>query len=266
MKVTFDSNAYRQAVDPARSCRDASLPELQKIHDALKNGAMKGYLSETLATLEGVQNAQRGAYFSSVMPKVKAVPEALPGGGIKIGLTIGADDDLHPGLHPIVARWVGDAMALGLKFLYAPRISAPRPSDLAAGSFEVEDTEPERKNRQELFFKVGREIDARGVGFAKIKQIAERIRARSKSSAPWYSLLNMAIDEREHREIQKAVSEWADGDTIAAHIGYKIDLLCAGDKGQSAGAGSVFDAANRLWLEQTYGVQFVTLSELAAGL
>jgi hypothetical protein len=266
LKVTFDSNAYRQAVDPSRSRRDASPPELQRINAALKDGRVRGYLSETLATLEGVQNAQRGAYFAKIRPTVSATEEQLPDGRIKLGFSVSPDDDLHPGLHPIVARWIGDAMSLGLRFLYAPRIGAPRPSQLlAVATFEVEPTDDERKRRQDRFGEVLRAIETRGVGISKIKEIGDRINARTKSSKPWYQGLNDAKDEQEHKEIQKAVSEWADGDTVAAHIAYQNDFLCGGDKGKSEGI-SVFDQSNRSWLEQTYGLQIVALSQLAAKL
>ncbi len=70
LRVTFDSNTYRQAVDPSRSRRDASAAELGVIHKALKDGRIRGYLSETLITLEGIENAQRGIYFSNVRPKI----------------------------------------------------------------------------------------------------------------------------------------------------------------------------------------------------
>jgi hypothetical protein len=55
LRVTFDSNAYRQAVNPC-SARDASPFDLQKINDAVKTGRVRGYLSETLVTLEGIEN------------------------------------------------------------------------------------------------------------------------------------------------------------------------------------------------------------------
>ena len=154
LRVTFDSNAYRQAVDPSRSRRDASPAELRKINAALKDGRIRGYLSETLATLEGVQKAQRGAYFARVKPTIRSVAEELPDGLIKLGITIQADDSLHPALHTIVARWIAAATLLGLRFLYAPRIGAPRPSELLSdANFAIEATDEVRRRRQERFLR-----------------------------------------------------------------------------------------------------------------
>ena len=267
LRVTFDSNAYRQAVDPTKSRRDATMDELEKINDALRDGRIKGFLSETLATLEGIQNAQRGAYFSKARARVDIEEEELPDGRIKVGFVVGADDSLHPGLHPIVARWIAAATALGLKFLYTPRIGQPRPSELLSGApFEIEATSEEREARQERFFAALAAIEARGVGFSVLKRIADNIQKRTQQQGPWFSILQAAKDQQEHTQIQKAVGEWADGDTVAAHIAYRNDLICVADKGKSAGGASIFDDGNRGWLEQTYGVQFVTLSELAGKL
>ena len=118
---------------------------LRKINAALKDRRIRGYLSETLATLEGVQKAQRGAYFAKVQPKIRSTPEQLPDGRIKVGITLQPDDSLHPGLHPIVAKWITAATSLGLRFLYAPRIGAPRPSELLSDvNFAIEATDKER--------------------------------------------------------------------------------------------------------------------------
>ena len=164
-------------------------------------------------------------------------------------------------------RWITASTSLGLKFLYAPRRGVPRPSELLNEAlFEVETTEAQREQRQKIFHEVAEAIEARGVGISKIKQIGQRINSRSGVSRPWYKALSEAKNEQEHREIQKAVAEWADGDTISAHIAYRNDVLCAGDKAGSAGTNSVFDQENRRWLEETYGIRFVTLSELAVSL
>lgn len=267
LRVSFDSNAYRQAVNPLKSRRDATLEELQKINQALLDGRITGFLSETLATLEGIQNAQRGAYFAKARAKVDIAEEELPDGRIRLGFTMKPDHSLHPGLHPIVARWIAAASAIGLKFLYAPRIGQPRPSELlSAAAFEIEPTPEERGERQERFFEALRAIEARGVGLSVLKQIAEDIQKRTHQKGPWFSLLQSAKDEQEHQQIQKAVGEWADGDTVATHIAYRNDIICVADKGKSAGGASIFDQRNRAWLEQIYGVKFATLSELAARL
>jgi hypothetical protein len=265
--VTFDSNTYRRATDPSRFPQDAKARQLRKINAAIKDGRIAGYFSETLATLEGVQNAQRGAYFSSVAPKVTRALKTSADGETKSGYLVEADDSLHPGLHPIVARWIAESDSLGLRFLRAPRIGAPRPTELLSqAKFAEAGSVDDQKKRLDRFMEVGRAVEARGVGIARLKAIAARIQARTGSTGPWYSGLNNAQDDQEHKEIGKAVAEWADGDAIAAHIAYGFDVFCSEDRAQSAGAPSIFDASNRAWLEETYGLSIVSVEELAAEL
>lgn len=263
MRVTFDSNSYRQVVDPARAHRDASVSELQKIHDALKDGRISGYLSETVATLEGIQNAQRGPYFASMRPTIELQQEELPGGVIKLGIVMKPNDGLHPGLHPIVTRWLTDAVALGIKFLRAPRIGAPRPTELLANVFEIDADESQQAQRQGRFFDLGQKIESRRVGIAVVKALGNGINVRLGVAKPWFASLDQPIDIHEENRVKRAISEWADGDTVAAHYGYENDYLCSRDRGGSGDAPSIFDTQNRAWVVADHGIQFVTLPELA---
>jgi hypothetical protein len=77
----------------------------------------------------------------------------------------------------------------------------------------------------------------------------------------WFQALRRAQDETERKKVQKAVAEWADADSIAAHVGYGIDLFCWKNTG---GQRSVLGEPNRAWLASTFGVRFVTLTELSA--
>ncbi len=78
---------------------------------------------------------------------------------------------------------------------------------------------------------------------------------------PWYRSLDRATGTEEN-EIANAIAEWADGDTVAAHIAFQIDYLCTGD--QAKARSSIFNPSERAWVTTTYGVRFVTISELAA--
>jgi hypothetical protein len=62
--------------------------------------------------------------------------------------------------------------------------------------------------------------------------------------------------------ISKALAEWADGDSIAAHVGYRNDYFCTHDEGMSAGPSSVFSPKNKTILKSKFGVNFITLLEL----
>ena len=130
--------------------------------------------------------------------------------------------------------------------------------------FAAEADQAAVEGRVRLYQSVLRELDGRGVGFVQVKQLARRFSIRAKVQEPWFQSLQRAADVHEVNAVNRAVAEWADGDSIAAHIGYGLDHFCTGDEGKSSGAASVFDVANRAWLAATYGVKFVTMTQLAA--
>ena len=88
--------------------------------------------------------------------------------------------------------------------------------------------------------------------------------AMSDPADAWYQGLTNAKDIHEERAVERAFSEWADGDSIASHVAHGIDVFCTEDIGRSNASPSVLDAANRAWLEATYGVNFMSFDELIA--
>ena len=86
---------------------------------------------------------------------------------------------------------------------------------------------------------------------------------RAGVTEPWYKSLERATDVHEENEVKRAVAEWADGDSIAAHIGYGIDFFCTEDNAKKSNVNSIFNKENRAWLNEYFGVQIIGLSDLA---
>lgn len=264
MRVTFDSNTYRRVVDPTQFSTDPSNADYQKVHAALKSGQTKGFLCETLATLEGILRAERGPYFSKSHASTDVSESDAPEGGIAIRLNIGPDDSRHPGLHRDVQPWVGKALSLGFRFMYAPRIGIPRPPELLGDVFVQERDPTVQARRLSRFSDLLEEIEKRGLGIAIARTLGESINARlGRAGQPWYRSLDQTADVHERNRVIRAVGEWADGDTVAAHYAYEHDYLCSEDFGRSAGGSSIFDRTGREWLTADYGIQFASISELA---
>jgi len=59
MKVTFDTNTIDQASDPSRFPDHPSLAAFIKIRDALNDGIIEGYFSDTFLTLESIEKDDR---------------------------------------------------------------------------------------------------------------------------------------------------------------------------------------------------------------
>jgi hypothetical protein len=134
-----------------------------------------------------------------------------------------------------VAR-VRRALELGMRILSAPRAGSTR--TLSGELYASDADESTRLQRYEL---IAAAIEARGLGYARVSRVARG----------------------DSRKFARAVAEWADGDSVAAHHSYANDLFCTQDRAARAGRDSVLHPAHRGWLRRVYGVEFVDIAELA---
>jgi hypothetical protein len=104
------------------------------------------------------------------------------------------------------------------------------------------------------------EIAKRGVGYARAVELGMRFTDQSNPSRP--TLWTTGLKGASLKEVRSAIAEWSDGDSIGAHYGFGIRLFCTQDEGKNSGK-SVLDSDNRQWLTEGYGIEFVTLTELA---
>ncbi|MDD9981140.1 MAG: hypothetical protein OXU81_07240 [Gammaproteobacteria bacterium] len=254
---------------------------MRTVHDSLTQGRIEGFYSVTMLTIEGMMRKDRADVFAgtrtvmqpetSELTKNVDLPDAVRE---KVGeadvetvrLEIRVEQPDRKPLHPENAARVRAAKAVGLRVLKAvPRLGAFHIKD-PSGEYYLDPGKGDAlKAWDDRACAVARAIEARGVGMAQIKELGERL-GEAGSQSPWFRSLDRAEDIHEEREVERAFGEWADGDSIAAHIAYGIDVFCSDDFGKSNAAGSILDHANRAWLSKTYGVQFATLEELAGRL
>jgi hypothetical protein len=134
------------------------------------------------------------------------------------------------------------------------------------GDFYASETDEELVGRWDRFVTLARGIEARGFGHPRVLAIAARWADRAPNE-PWYRVLGTAKDITEEREVARAVAEWSDADSNAAHYGYGNDLFCTQDMAAgeaSRGDAAILDADNRQWLSSNFGVRFGSLGDLAA--
>lgn len=261
MIVTFDSNAWQPVVRPDKCPKDLRQGDFVRIHEAVRAGKVEARFVETVASLEAIKKADRATYLASRRPAME-IAEKSSQGRIQATVTIGPDHSAHPGLAPVLEDRIGEALALGFRFMRLPRIGTQLPPVALVCANYVQQSTAEAEARQERSFEALREIEARGVGKSQVEEIGNTINMRHGAAGPWFTNLDKGTPD-EFRQIAKGVAEWADADSVAAHIGYRCDYFCTEDAGKSAGD-SILDAKNRAWLESKYGLQFVTLSEFAA--
>jgi len=147
----------------------------------------------------------------------------------------------HLPLRERTAARVRRALDLGLRILRAPRIGIHRIDDLNGVVYAKDADEAAVAARLRRYESIATAIEARGLGFARVMRAPDA-----------------------GRKAARAVAEWADGDSVAAHHGYANDLFCTEDRASRAGRKSVMHPAYRGWLRRAYGVEFVTIAQLAA--
>jgi hypothetical protein len=257
LKVTFDSNSYRQIASPTKFHSDPDIPHFEVIRQAIVEGKIVPCLSETIFTLEAIQRKERKNFLSNYQPEIKWEENATNDGKINISFSIGPNIEAHPGSHPILNEHFNDAMDLGFKLLRLPRIAGITNPEVEGHHLELNKEELEDKLNN--FGNILSDIEARGSGMQHIKEIGNKY---CGENIPWQDGIKNAPDQ-EDKNIQNAIAEWADGDSVASHISYKNDYFCTRDMAKKAGSNSILSPANKAWLETEYGTKFVTPKELA---
>lgn len=279
-RVTFDTNVLDLACRPERFPKDPLQAEMTKVHNALKSGDIEGFYSVTMITIEGIMKTDRAAVFSGTTIKTKSettgvvknadLPEhirATSGGKDVESITIEfVVDQPRKNVHPEVAARMRGAKAMGVKVLKdVPRIGAFKMND-PTNEYYLSTGEGDALSAWiDKAFEVNRALEARGVGIAQVKALGKNL-SLSDPELTWFKALDTAPDIHQQRAIERAFAEWADGDAVAAHIAYGIDIFCSADVGNSNATNSVLDPQNRAWLTSTYGVKFMTFEDLAASL
>jgi hypothetical protein len=260
LSVTFDSNTLDKAARPPRFPKDPDQAAYTRVYDALSTGRLKGYFSETHVTLEGIKNVDR----VKVLGSTRLDQQSSSNGKNAITLSLTVQQDRKP-LPPEFPRRIQAAHKIGMRALRGPaRFGWVCIKDDDGTFFEPDASMLERIQRSDRTNEMADAIAARGVGHAIAVKLGLDFSVRDGASGEWWlhGLLR-AKDVLECTQVERAVAEWADGDSIAAHYGYGIDLFCSKDFGQKASSASVLDCENRKWLNEKFGVQFVTLVELA---
>jgi hypothetical protein len=273
LRVTFDSNVWEKVVAPDEYPDDPNVASLRIVHHAIREGRLSGFICETFATLEAIRKGTRGDYLHRRAEDMVKVTWRDGGRNEQTGnnvvrgtFEIGGASHAHPGLHPLLAQRLQQAFALGFRLIPISRVGTARPPEIDDEAFRIPLTSEQRENIWGFLDHISRitqTIEREGVGFATIESIARRIQQRENlCSIPWYVGLDRPCDAAEKREIDRAFAEWADGDTVAVHIAYQLDVLCTQDRGRSARR-SVFNAPHRAWLAQEYGTDIIDIETLA---
>ena len=260
LRVTFDTNTLCRVIDPDRDDAKPYRRAYQAVKGAVKSGQIRGFFSEMVVTLDAIQR--------------KAKAEFLGAAGIASETTSSRPDHIRIAVGP---RWprieissqlrarLEAALAMGMRALIGPRRFGDSIVPQGFGEGFHQHYPP-----GEAFVAMADATNAadiailkRGLGRAPVIELAKSLSERDGATGEWWpQALSRARSNTDRKKAKHAINEWADGEAVAAHIGYGNDLFCTHDIGRDLRERSILHPSNRAWLAETYGVTFVTIAEL----
>lgn len=274
MRVTFDTQVWNRMVFPDRYSVSPNHAAFVKINTAIRSGQVRGFLCESFATLEAIPREDRARFHLQNVPKVEVKHKSHGPGLHSLTIDIQAKHSLHPGLTEEFEEELKEALAIGMKLLSAPYIGVPVPDRLRKNPQLYAPEVFATADYNDRFGGVASAITARGVGGGALPALAAEFTALLDGPRPpeWsdreflyrvYEYARTANLKKEKAQVEKAFAESSDGDLVAAHVAFGNDYLCTDDQGRSAIGPSIFDANNRAWLKETYGVNFLSAQQLS---
>ncbi len=267
LTVTFDTNTLAPVVCPAT----AQLPENKingaAVRAAIQAGRICGFFSETIITVEGIKGTERWDVLSKTRVFSDATSIGENGRGPSVSLRFGVG--MHHVRSPLDRRAsarIQAALELGIRPLWtASRFGHYHLDPEAYPVFKFAVGMPDFLRCMDDVNAMATEIERRGLGRRVAAELGQQFSKRDGVDTPelWLQGLGRACNESERAKVAAATREWADGDIIAAHYGFGIQLFCSDDFGKSSPGPSVLDYGNRKWLSEEFGIEFVTLAELA---
>lgn len=267
LKACFDSNVIERIVCPEGYPNDSDAHYIKEIRSSIQHLEILPCFSETGLIIEALPKGARGIKWIELMNSSIDVSRSVgPSGEITLQIQIGGTSDLHPGAKPIYRDRLKKAVGLGFRVLPVNVLGLMRPAslDLSANYIEKEYW-PSQDLDQILTFEqsIYEAIESKGVGPAHLVRIAKRIQQRLGLVNPaWFDGLDRPLDAHERAEIDRAFAEWSDAHSISLSISYGMDVFCTEDYGK-ASRNSVLDPIQRLWLSDTYGIQFMNIREFS---
>jgi hypothetical protein len=261
LKVTFDTNVLKGAVTPDLCAGEPEHAAYAAVNKALKSGQISGYFSEAVFALDALGREDK----VDVVGGARMESQSYATGPSSITISVGPRWRRTPVNQQFLDR-IQAALALGLRALIGPRHMA---GSLSVQSFGESFYEPyasveELIARGEKANEVDAALAKRGLGRASAVCLGLEYSKRDDATGEWWPQgIGRARGKAERKKVHEAINEWADGEAIAAHVGHGHDLFCTNDRGSGAGQQSALHPKNRVWLHDTYGVEFVTISELA---
>ena len=261
-KVTFDTNTLSGVVGPDQQAGAVDQEAYRMVHNALKTGLIRGFFSEAVITLDAIGKKDKAAVLGATRFVSETISTAPNQVTIKFGPCWKRID-----IDPRIRTRIEAALSIGIRALIGPRRFGDSPVVQGYGNdfYEAYPSGSAFETAVDATNTVDMAIVARGLGRARVIELAKSFSERDGATGElWLQGLERTRSNAETKAVRLAVNEWADGEALAAHVGYNNDLFCTNDQGGDLAEGSVLHPQHRSWLRESYGVNFVNITEMAA--
>jgi hypothetical protein len=201
---------------------------------------------------------------SQIVVEATASEVRLPGSAVSLRFSVGSQH-VRPLLDARVEARIQGALALGMQPLRTTAtFDAYHLDPRVYPIYEPPGGIAELIRCMDLVNQLSSQISIRGLGRMVAVQLGTQFTKRENVEKPelWLQGLGRARGA-EWKKVARVSREWADGDSVAAHYGFGVQLFCSEDSGKTGRGRSVLDRDSRKWLSEEYGIRFVNLAELA---
>ena len=256
----LDSNIWEQIIEPEDFVLNKKYDIYQEINKKLfpLNGNTV-FLSSMIFDLESIGRKDRIKELQKYEPQIEIeVCHDQDSHTTHFTFTIGPDHFPYKA-NPYLERRFQKAFEAGVHVVRNTRVGIP-PINHMCDSALISFTEKQNSKMGEALDYIENELHA---GFYAFNNILQN--KKIKFSTNFLQIIR-SIPPDSINQFASAVAEWADGDTLAIHIGMGFDYFVTDDKAKNAGTTSVFSQSNGTKLKNKYPLLRIITPEEMLGL
>ncbi|MDE0322733.1 MAG: hypothetical protein OXN27_02325 [Candidatus Poribacteria bacterium] len=250
MNVTFDTNVWEKVIDEDNH-------HFGKIKNKIRDGKIHAYICEIALSLESIKRQDRPEFFAGYRPSITVNHLPTEDEKLVMQICVAPNVELHPDHHPKLQTKLLEARHLGFRVLRMTNFGTIRTQEIPDEMYmdNANDDIDEFWRYAECLSSCADYITSMGCGQTAYNQFKGEFNLVGAGS--------QLIPIKRRKEFWKAIAEWVDGDSLAAHYAAGNEFFCTNDKARSAGTQSVFHGANRNRLETEFGIKIISSCEAA---
>lgn len=249
MKVTFDSNVWESLVQGNK--------DMNQIIDLIKCGKIEPYICEIALSLESISKANRLPFHLKYKPSTEFIEKQSTDKKYHYTIKLSPNNNAHPGLHPKLITGLTLAYKLGFKVLTMTNFGTVRNNEIPKDMLISFDKKDDFWSYADRLSECSKYIETLGAGAARYHELKAFLYNTGKKRDQITSEVNYS------KSFHKAVAEWVDGESLAAHYAYGNDIFCTNDRGRNAGQRSIFNPKILKKVSKKFNLNILSSHELS---